>query len=418
MKMERIQPKKKKTSVPQQPRRTSLELMIIIIVVCILVVAGVAITLYLYKDHADVPTEVAIISAIVIGLPSLLFGYLQWRYPQSPEELIALSSHVSPRSADEPVVVSTITETLPIPTKDAAPAEVGTVRDELSEKAETGRTDAFFLFNVSKLPRADEFYGRVGERKTLLDRAYAQASTSIVGQRRIGKTWLVQYLLLVAKRELGSRFRVAYLSATRPRCRTVSGFTSEALRELGYAEPITEDASNLLLLEKYVQDLQRKNRPPVLCIDEFEGFDRKQGFDLNFFIHMRAIAEAGLCLVVVSKKPLIEIVGEPGKTSGFFNIFEQLSLGPFTRKEAELFVCEKSAQAGFTQREQHTLLHYGQIDAKGWPPLRLQLAGKMLLEDKTLADKSDPSYYRPDDPGYWKHFEERLEEKYFGAVKS
>jgi AAA domain len=270
---------------------------------------------------------------------------------------------------------------------------------------------------VSKLPSADELYGRVGERKTLLDRAYTQASTSIVGQRRIGKTWLVQYLMLVAERELGSRFRMAYLSATRPSCRTVSGFTYEALRELGYAEPMTKGAVDLALLEKYVQDLQRKNHPPVLCIDEFEGFDRKQEFDLNFFKHMRAIAEAGLSLVVVSKIPLIEIVGEPGKTSGFFNIFEQLSLGPFTRKEAELFVREKSAQTGFTEREQNVLLRYGQIDGKGWFPLRLQLAGKLLFEDKTLADESDPSYYRPDDLEYWKHFEQRLEEKYSGAVK-
>jgi hypothetical protein len=114
---------------------------------------------------------------------------------------------------------------------------------------------------------------------------------------------------------------------------------------------------------------------------------------------------------------LIEFVGEPGKTSGFFNIFEQLSLKPFMRKEAELFVREKSVQADFTEREQDVLLHYGQIDGKGWPPLRLQLAGKMLLEDKTLADKSDPSYYRPDDLKYWKHFEQQLEEKYSAAVK-
>jgi hypothetical protein len=42
----------------------------------------------------------------------------------------------------------------------------------------------------------------------------------------------------------------------------------------------------------------------------------------------------------------------------------------------------------------------------------------MLLEDKTLADKSDPSYYRPNDLGYWKRFEQRLEEKYSGAVRS
>jgi len=53
-----------------------------------------------------------------------------------------------------------------------------------------------------------------------------------------------------------------------------------------------------------------------------------------------------------------------------------------------------------------------QSDEQLWPPLRLQLVGKLLLEDKFLAAEEGPHYYRPKDPAYWQEFEERLSEKY------
>src|ERR1700730_10213101 len=91
-----------------------------------------------------------------------------------------------------------------------------------------------FLFNES-LPEASELYGRKRERATLLSRTRRKASTSIIGPRRIGKTWLLQYLQLVASEELGSRFRVAFLDGMSPRCKTVTGFVAEALSKLGLA---------------------------------------------------------------------------------------------------------------------------------------------------------------------------------------
>src|SRR6266516_5301263 len=76
--------------------------------------------------------------------------------------------------------------------------------------------DSTFLFNQSLLDPS-EFYGRVRERMVLLARVRKGESTSIVGSRRIGKTWLMQYLRLVAREELGSRFLVGYLDATAQR---------------------------------------------------------------------------------------------------------------------------------------------------------------------------------------------------------
>ncbi len=138
---------------------------------------------------------------------------------------------------------------------------------------------------------------------------------------------------------------------------------------------------------------------------------------MHFFTSLRAIAQVGLVLVITSRAPLIDIVGDYGKTSGFFNIFEQITLDPFSAKEAEEFARAKSIQAGFNENEQVHLLKYGQIGEQQWLPLRLQLVGKMLLGDKILFTREDSHYYRPDDPNYWEEFEKRMEEKYRGVVR-
>lgn len=274
-----------------------------------------------------------------------------------------------------------------------------------------------FQFN---LPLNDprEFYGRKSEYTTLLDRAYLNGSTSIVGSRRIGKTWLTHYFRLMAQKKLGPRFRIAYLDATLPECTTISGFTISALNALdeNILIPPSREAG-LRSLEQAVNNLIRNHQHPVLCIDEFESFSNSHVFDLSFFQGLRAIASSGLCLVIASNTSLIDIVSKQIQTSPFFNIFEQLTLKPFTLKEAEIFARAKSIQASFIEQEHERLLSYGKIDEGQWSPLRLQLAGKLLLEDKLLAEQDDPDCYRPHDPLYWTNFEQRLEERYRGVVR-
>ena len=272
-----------------------------------------------------------------------------------------------------------------------------------------------FHFN---LPLHDpaEFYGRKREYTTLLDRVYRNGSVSIVGSRRIGKTWLLHYFMLIAHKKLGPRFRIAYLDATLPECTTVSGFTRSALKAFSKGTLI-DPSEPLISLQQAIEDFMRNHQRPVLCIDEFESFSNAHVFDPVFFEHLRAIAATGLSLVIASKSPLIDIVSQRVRTSPFFNIFEQLTLKPFTLKEADLFIRTKGNQAGFLEQECERLLHYGKIGEGQWSPLRLQLTGKLLLEDKLLAGQDDPDLYRPNDPRYWETFEQRLEETYRGVVR-
>jgi hypothetical protein len=269
-----------------------------------------------------------------------------------------------------------------------------------------------FHFNA-RLTEANEFYGRPRERRKLLDRTFNASATSIVGPRRIGKTWLMQYMKLVAATEIGSHFLIAYVDATLPRCATVAGFVSVALEELGIQNSHPSQSTlDLAYMEYIVRELKEQGYSPVLCIDEFEGLTNENTFDFRFFTGLRAIAQIGLVLVVASKRSLIDLVSSTLKTSPFFNIFEKLTLKPFSPREAEMFVNAKGNLAGFDTQERDHLLAYGQVGEKSWPPARLQLVGTLLLEEKTLAQQEDPDYYRPADPAYWRDFEKRLEEKY------
>src|SRR5262249_272005 len=162
---------------------------------------------------------------------------------------------------------------------------------------------------------------------------------------------------------------------------TVSGFTASAAEALAVPRGTFHDVDEgLALLELTAQELISRNQVPVLCIDEFEGLGDRQGFDLHFFTALRAMTQNGLCLFVSSRIVLVDFGGDYGKTSGFFNVFEQLMVRSFSRKEAERFVQSKGTQAGLTDQERRRLLQFGQSGGEYWP-IRLQLVGKMLLED-------------------------------------
>ncbi len=294
-------------------------------------------------------------------------------------------------------------------TNQEAPPQDSGQGEKLAEEAlstpASEQPKPIFLFN-EPLPNACELYGRRRERDTLISRTFRKASTSIVGPRRSGKTWLVQYLLHVAPHELGSRFCVKYLDATMPSCSTVMGFVDEVLEEFGV--PVSRSQRGLVALEKGLKSLKAKNKVPVLCIDEFEGFSNRQEFTLDFFRALRAMTQKfDLALVIVSRTSLSQVVGKDVETSGFFNIFEPCTLVPFAVQEAREFIQAKGQQANFGQLENACMWKYGEVSEQEWPPLRLQLVGKMLLAEQGQLR---------DDPLYWRHFEQRLENVYRGVV--
>jgi hypothetical protein len=395
-----VQEKKKKIDKPTRNNRASwIRLIIAILVLALIIVVGI------FNFQASV----------VLGILGAAFAFLQWQFPVShhSEESSAAESirgnhtllNLSDNANKTPLLTESSTSQPQIILPPKTEHEMFSAVHPVS--------DTIFHFN-EPLTDPQEYFGRVRERTTLINRVGKGASTSVVGPRKIGKTWLLHHLQFIVNSQFRSHMRVCYLDASTPSCKTIAGFIGRVLEELEIFGSLS--SQNLTDLEKIVRDFKSRKINPLICIDEFEGFDNKEEFDLIFFKELRALTQIGLCLVVASKKPLIDIVGENGHTSGFFNVFEQLTLKPFNQQEAEAFVGTKSKQAGFTEEEGKNLLLFGQ-DAGQYYPMRLQLAGKMLLEDKNLAVQEGVHYYRPDDLHYWREFGERLEEKYRGVVR-
>jgi hypothetical protein len=272
------------------------------------------------------------------------------------------------------------------------------------------QTDLVFLFN-QPLVDAHEFFGRKQEFSKLISRTLQGAPTSIIGPRRIGKTWLISYLRLVAEEQLGSSYCIGYLDATSPSCSTKAGFIQKALVALDCPQLIPSNQEpQMKLLENAIGVLKAKNKTPVLCIDEFEGFQDEEEFDLQFFNNLRALALNGLVLIVASGIPLANLLrNKINGPSPLFNIFFNIKLQPFMEDEAAEFIRVKSLQAGFTEDEQDLLWSCGiedQDNQKVWPPALLQFAGQLIIEERVKVN------YKPNDAEYCEQFKQRLEDRY------
>lgn len=340
--------------------------------------------------------------ATLLGILSVVIMLFQWLFPVNLK-----------KDGDAPSTDPTLPTQFKLPNSDQSLSTFATFPQEqitMNHKSSA----RIFQFNET-LTNADEFIGRVRERTTLISRTRVGASTSIIGPRRIGKTWLISYLNLVASKEFDPTLLICSLDATMPTCDTPAKLIGEALKEFGIFVPLNDDINaNLVILEKVLKDRNAKGFKSILCIDEFESFCN-QIKDLQILVELRALTFHGFGLVLSSRHPLADVVasvlGEESKTSPFFNIFNQITLTPFNIDEAKTFAQIKGSMAKFTNQEQALLLKYGQKGAQEWPPLRLQLVGSMLLEDKNLASK-DVSYYQPNDESYWRKFRKRLEEQY------
>jgi transcriptional regulator with XRE-family HTH domain len=250
---------------------------------------------------------------------------------------------------------------------------------------------SIFLYKVP-LPHPEELYGRMREKQRLVTRTFHKGSTSITGARRIGKTWLAHYARFIILDQFGSAFRFGYLDAMSARCRTVPGFTAEALRVLGLAS--TSAQHGLTALTDGLQTLQDQKLVPVLCIDEFESFSDNQEFTLNFFSGLRAMTQMqDLVLITISRDNLRSIVGQNARGSGFFNIFEEIRLKKFSSSETDQFIQTKGQAAGFTLQECDYLWQHGRENTReeAWVPQRLQFAGQTLLDDLPQV-RLNPNY--------------------------
>jgi hypothetical protein len=126
------------------------------------------------------------------------------------------------------------------------------------------------------IQRPEEFVGRTTELNYILMRLRSLQSCSVVGERRIGKSSLLNHLYQTGAQRIGdASFRFHYLELTDACTQTVVDFLHTILAALGCATDGVRDEHkpnrNLMAFDQEVKTLAERGERIVLCLDEFEG---------------------------------------------------------------------------------------------------------------------------------------------------
>lgn len=242
------------------------------------------------------------------------------------------------------------------------------------------------------------FFGRSEDLRQIVNRLRSSAheSTSIVGERRIGKTSLLKYLdnpEVAEKFGLPStEYCMVYIDFQGLTDITPERFWQRVLRKMERSICLPEvipkieelrdmGAFDLFDLEDLFEEIASRGLTTVLLLDEFDYVTQNPNFGSDFFGGLRALAiHQNLPLITATRRELVDLChSEELKGSPFFNIFANVVLRPFSRAEVlemlDGYLAESALE--FSEREKELVLGLG-----GGYPFFTQMAGHYLVEAK------------------------------------
>jgi Cdc6-like AAA superfamily ATPase len=244
------------------------------------------------------------------------------------------------------------------------------------------------------------FFGRKREVEQIVSRLRNDEfeSTSIVGDRRIGKTSLLLHLADTDVRRLHGlddpTYTFVYVDLQIVDARVTPErlwrHLLEQLRRRSSDDQVGEIISatvaaeglDTFVLDEVFEALDDRRLHTVFLLDEFEHVTQNRNFGADFFYALRALAiHHNLALVTSSRRELIDLChSDQIRSSPFFNIFAQVSVRLFSRDEAERFITESLAGTGveFGEEEIETI-----FDIAGYHPYFLQAACHFLFDAYT-----------------------------------
>jgi hypothetical protein len=240
------------------------------------------------------------------------------------------------------------------------------------------------------------FIGRQEELRQVVNRLLSSAheSTSIVGERRIGKTSLLMHLADKSSANLlglvPDRFCLIYIDFQGLIDITPQRFWSRVITRMARSisnptlraqiEAIQKDNTyELFDLEDLCEAITEAGLCVVLLLDEFEYVTQNPNFGADFFGGLRALAiHHNLPLVTATRRELIDLChSEEIKGSPFFNIFANIVLRLFKQMEVDELLEKYTRESGVTfgPKEHELAWRLG-----GGHPLFTQVAGYYLFD--------------------------------------
>ncbi len=246
------------------------------------------------------------------------------------------------------------------------------------------------------------FVGRQDEVGWVI-RAIAGAqptNVNLIGDRRTGKSSLLQHLYQTYESRVGTHgrraeeFVVVYVSLKDGRYRSPDDFYRTIAQTL-LARGVVQSNPTLVGALQGIMNGARFSQAmevwkqvgvlPVICLDEFEEvLEPGSAFDDNFFDNLRSLSNASeLMLVIASRKPLRDYKMS-GYTSEFFNISQTRVIGDFGETDAAAIVSLPGNGNSVLGPERQALA----LKWAGRQPYLLQLAAKCLW-DARQDDRPD-----------------------------
>jgi len=274
-------------------------------------------------------------------------------------------------------------------------------------KAERGKNQRNPFLNRVMIKDPANFYGREREIRKIYSRLDAPhpQSISVVGERRIGKSSLLNYIYNRNNRSkwMGNNKDsiFVYLDFQSRTDFNITKFIEFLMSVFSYESPAgflpSEGRNGLDFLQEMVSSLHQKGKRIILLMDEFERITKNPNFDESFFSFLRSLANSYRVAYVTSSGDELQNMchNQDISDSPFFNIFSNLPLRPFTPEQAKQMIEEPSREVGVP------LAPYTKeiLNLSGYFPFFLQIACSCLFE----ALQEYPSA-RPDWPAITSSF--------------
>ncbi|UCF05136.1 MAG: protein kinase [bacterium] len=230
-----------------------------------------------------------------------------------------------------------------------------------------------------------------------LDAPHPQ-SISVVGERRIGKSSLLNFIYNRRNRKQNMQHYenaiFVYLDFQRNVDFDVPKFIDFLFNVFSFETQDSEGYSGrdrtLDQLKEVVQELHDQGNRIIVLMDEFEVITKNEKFEEDFFSFLRSLANSYHVAYVTSSCEELQLMchNKDISDSPFFNIFSNLPLRAFSRDEAVELITDPSEREGIPLGA-----HAGRIiELAGYFPLFLQIACSNVFEFLLDNPDSEPDW--------------------------
>ena len=386
---------------------------------------------------ADVRSE-------VFSFGVILYEVLTGKHPFQAEHFMSLLYNITNREPEPvaaylsacPQAIADLLDHCLRKNPEERPASLSAIEQALAQVLISPKLDASAAvqFSVSSLaPRAtpqnpylnrvmikspEDFFGRRQEVKRVFARLNATppGSVSLVGERKIGKSSLLNHVYMRKQRqehlEYPEKMIMVFLDFQQEKSMSMESFVRAMLGITNYELRGRLDVSDCALtldgIKGMVERLDAAGFRLAILLDEFDIVTTNPNFELEFFSFLRFLANHYNVAYLTSSARDLQVLCHTKAISDspFFNIFSTMRLSAFTRAEAEELIRVPSGKAG------HPLGAYvdDMLEISGLYPFFIQMACSHACE--YLEEHPDAA--RPDFAGIRKHFyaEARLHFRY------